>query len=66
MANLLREFAERVGEKVRLLSGHGPPMIVEAYSEEEAERLSAEYVERWGPDADFVLIIWAPEEAEPA
>ena len=64
MANLLRDFAERVKQKVALLSGGGPPMTIEASSEEEGERLSAEYVERWGPDADFVLIIWPPEAAE--
>jgi len=37
-------------------------MVVEASSEEEADRLSAEYVKRWGPDADFLVIIWPSEE----
>ena len=62
VTNSLREFAERVKEKVALLSGGGPPMVVEANSEEEADRLSAECVKRWGPDADFLLIIWGSEE----
>lgn len=67
MTDLLRAFAQRVRDKVALLSGGGPPMIVEASSEEEADRLSAEYVERWGPDADFLVILWNPDEAaEPA
>jgi len=61
MTNSLREFAERVREKVAFLSGGGPPVVVEAASEEEADRLSAEYVKRWGPDADFLVIIWPPE-----
>jgi len=62
MTKPLREFAERVREKVAFLSGGGPPMIIEATSKEEADRLSAEYVKRWGPDADFLVIIWPSEE----
>lgn len=62
MTNPLRELAERVREKVAFLSGGGPPMVVEASSEEEADRLSAECVKRWGPDADFVVVIWGSEE----
>jgi len=62
MTKPLRKFAERVREKVALLSGGGPPVIIEASSEEEAGRLSAEYVKRWGPDADFLVIIWPSEE----
>ena len=67
MTDLLRDFAERVREKVALLSGGGPPMIVEATSKEEGERKATEYEARWGPDRDVLTIIWRPEEAaEPA
>lgn len=64
MANLLRDFAERVREKVRLLSGHGPPMVIEATSEEEAERLVKEHEAEWGPEHDVLVIIWPLEAAE--
>jgi len=66
MANLLRGFAERVREKVRLLSGYGPPFIIEADSEEEADRLYKEHEAEWGPDRDVLMIIWSPEDAAEA
>lgn len=63
MTNLLREFAERVREKVRLLSGYGPPLVIEADSEEEADRLYKEFEAEWGPERDVLMVIWSPEEA---
>jgi len=62
MTNPLRELAERVREKVAFLSGGTPPMIIEATSKEEADRLVAEHVAKWGPDHDVLVIIWGPEE----
>jgi len=66
MTKPLREFAERVREKVMLLSGGGPPMIIEATSKEEADRLVAEHEAKWGPDHDVVVIIWPEERAAQA